>query len=336
MKSRNKRSKKSFLVPAVIAIAILVAIGGLAAANWSWFAVQFAPRKQMTTSRSDAAEKASALMWKALRGGDYERIPLVLTALTGAYLENPNDATTAAHVGFVRMWRLAERARLKSVPPTIADDAVIARRYFQEAVALNPADARFLGFLGSAMLAEGSIHRDDRVIRQGYFTLRDAIKAWPEFNLFTAGYSMSRRPAESPQFQEALEWQWRNVDACANRKMDRKDPDFTKYDMATLVQADPRACGNSVNAPHNWEGFFLNLGDMLVKAGEWQTGQKAYANARLSPDYASWKFRDVLEERITRAQANVALFNEPDRRNEKRKVSIMVNSAFSCVACHQK
>ena len=37
----------------------------------------------------------------------------------------------------------------------ITDEAVLARRYFQEAVALHPHDARYLGFLGSTQLAEG-------------------------------------------------------------------------------------------------------------------------------------------------------------------------------------
>jgi hypothetical protein len=49
-----------------------------------------------------------------------------------------------------------------------------------------------------------------------------------------------------------------------------------------------RACWNSWIAPHNFEGFFLNMGDMLVKVGDWRTAQKIYANAKLSPDYANW------------------------------------------------
>jgi len=29
-----------------------------------------------------------------------------------------------------------------------------------------------------------------------------------------------------------------------------------------------RVCWNSWIAPHNFEGFFLNMGDMLVKSGD--------------------------------------------------------------------
>src|SRR5262245_41481476 len=62
-----------------------------------------------------------------------------------------------------------------------------------------------------------------------------------------------------------------------------------------------RVCWNSWIAPHNFEGFFLNFGDMLVKAGEPGLAVSMYANAKLTPDYASWPYRDVLEDRMRNA-----------------------------------
>jgi hypothetical protein len=52
----------------------------------------------------------------------------------------------------------------------------------------------------------------------------------------------------------------------------------------------------------------------------------------LSRDYADWKFRNLLEERIEQAQANVARFNES---NEPSNVRMMINSEFACTGCHQ-
>lgn len=195
----------------------------------------------------------------------------------------------------------------------MTDQMTLARKYFQEAVALDRADARFLGFLAGTTLAEANIHKDEQLTRRGYFMLRDAIDAWPEFNLFTAGYTMSRQPADSPRFREGLEWQWRNLDECAEERVDRANPDYTKYMSQETKQGRKRACWNSWIAPHNFEGFFLNMGDMLVKSGDWRTGQKIYANAKLSHDYADWKFRRVLEDRIRQAESDVALFREPIR-----------------------
>lgn len=71
---------------------------------------------------------------------------------------------------------------------------------------------------------------------------------------------------------------------------------------------------------------------MLVKSGDWQTAQKIYANAKLSKVYGNWKYQAVLDDRIKHAQDNVALLNSP---NETAKGRIMINSEFSCMACHQ-
>ncbi len=75
------------------------------------------------------------------------------------------------------------------------------------------------------------------------------------------------------------------------------------------------------------------MGDMLVKSGDWQTAQKIYENAKRTKEYPSWKYQAVLDDRIKQAQANVALFNAP---NETPKARIMINSEFSCMACHQE
>ena len=98
------------------------------------------------------------------------------------------------------MWRVSERQRLGQARPTVTEDMMLARRYFQEAVKLDPSDARYRGFLAGATIAEGNIHKDERLTREGYFLLRDSIRAWPEFNLFTGGFVMSRLPPDSPRF----------------------------------------------------------------------------------------------------------------------------------------
>jgi hypothetical protein len=301
-----------------------------------YVAVQSASKKQAAPSRSETAVKADILFWDALHHGKYEEIGHALEGLTAAYLNMPTDATTAAHIGWLHIWRVSERARLPSVPATITDDAVLARKYFQEAVALDPSDARYLGFLAGATLAEGTIHKDEKLVREGYYLLLDSIKAWPEFNLFTAGYVMSRLPHDSPRFQEGLKWEWQNLDVCVQEQVNRQTADFSKYMSMATTEGKKRVCWNSWIAPHNFEGFFLNMGDMLVKSGDWQTAQKAYANAKLSPDYATWKFREVLEDRIVNARSHVDVFRDPQSPNSKAPVRMMINSEFACMACHQR
>jgi hypothetical protein len=315
----------------LIALSVLV-VGAVGWALRDRIAVLAAPKKEPIVTRSEAASQADELFWNTFHGGEYDKIQNALEALTAAYLKTPNDATTAAHIAWLHNWRVAERVRMGSPPATITDDTMLARRYFEEAVKLDPSDARTRGFLAGHLLAEGTLHKDEGLTREGYFMMLDAIDAWPEFNLFTGGYVFSRLPADSPQFKEGVEWQWRTLDECIEGKIDRANPDYSPYMSKETTEGPNRVCWNSWIAPHNLEGFFLNMGDMLVKAGDWQTAQKIYANAKLPKSFANWKFQPVLEDRISNAQANVAVFNAAETPGMAR---VMINSEFSCMACHQ-
>jgi len=310
--------------------AAAVLLGGCA-----FVAEKMAPTKPASTQRSEAAKQADALFWATLHGGDYAGVPKALDALKAAYLQTPGDAETAAHIGFMHVWRIAERVRQPTLSPSITDDAMLSRRYFDEAVALNPAEARYKGFQASMMLAEASIHQDEKLQRRGYFTMLEAVDAWPEFNLFTAGYSFSGQPVDSARFKEGLAMQWRTLDLCSGTSLDRSNPDFAPFMRLQTEQGPKRVCWNSWIAPYNFEGFFLNMGDMLVKQGDWATAQKVYANARHSPTYASWPYRAVLEARIEQAQANVGPFNAPPSGAAGDRV-MMGQTRFACMGCHQK
>lgn len=316
-----------------VAIVLALVVSVVGCVNRSHIAVLLAPPKKATSLRSHAALQADELFWRTFHSGAYEEIPQVLEVLTAAYLETPTDAVTAAHIAWFHNWRMAERARLSEIPATITDHMILARRYFEEAVNLDSSDPRTQGFLAGHTIAEGTLQKDERLVRRGYSMLLDAIDAWPEFNLFTAGYVMSRLPADSPRFKEGLEWQWRNLDVCVQEPIDRTDPDYAKYIPLETTEGAKRVCWNSWIAPHNFEGFFLNMGDMLVKSGDWQTAQKIYANAKHSRDYATWKFAVLLETRIAQAQENVAVFNGTQGAPVR---PMMINSAFACTVCHRQ
>jgi uncharacterized membrane protein len=325
----------------------IVFIAALVIAGFPDFlAVLAAPVKTPTASRSENAKTADSLFWNVFHGGRYEELPRVLEALTAAYVETPRDAQTAAHIGFSHVWRLSEHTRLDIQSATITDELVLARKYFSEAVRLAPDDERFQGFLASMELAEGTIHGDEKLKRRGYFDLLKAKDAWPEFNLFTAGYTMSRLPHTDSKYIEAVVYQWQNLDVCAEEKVDRVTVAYDKYMARETTTGRKRPCWNSWIAPHNFEGFFLNMGDMIVKQGDPATARRVYANAKLSKTYQAWPFKNILEDRMAQADENVARFRNvlDDRtaqvtRKEQaveRTRTMMISSTFACVACHQQ
>jgi hypothetical protein len=300
----------------------------------SSMAVWTAPEKTPQPDHSLEAQGANDAFWDAFHHGRYHDIGPVIDRLEAVYLANPRDPQTTAHIGFAHAWRLVERARLDVVPPSITDDAVLGRKYFAEAVRLSPKDARFLGFLGGLELAEASIHGDEKLTRRGYYDLVDARDAWPEFNLFTISYSLSRLPHTDPRYAEAIDDQWKNLDVCADEKVDRKTGDFSKYMSRETTEGPKRACYNSWIAPHNFEGFFLNMGDMLVKNGEPLTARSVYAQAKLSKTYDAWPYKSVLEDRMAAAEHNVEIFRHP--KDGERIATPMVFSTFACMGCHQE
>lgn len=320
----------------IIACILALAFAFAGYSQRSSIAVWLAPDKTATPSASvsEKSKAANAKFWDALHGGRYEQLPEVLEALTAAYVANPRDAETASHIGFSHIWRVSEQARLDTQSARITDHTVLSRKYFAEAARLAPDDWRIKGFLASMELAEGSVHGDEKLTRRGYFDLMEAIKGWPEFNLFTAGYVMSRLPVGDSRYADAVDYQWQALDACAEEKVDRRTAQYDKYMTRETTTGRKRVCWNSWIAPHNLEGFFLNMGDMLVKQGDPATARLVYANARLPKTYETWPFKAVLEERIAQAEENVALFREP-RPGEKTR-TMMISSAFSCAGCHQR
>lgn len=304
--------------------------------NCSKLAEITTPAKEPNNCQSSLSIAAESRFWQALHQGKYEDIPHVLYLLMASYWQNPNNSKIAANVGFMHIWAIAERNRLPAADPRIVDQVVLGRRFFADAVQLDPADARYLGFLGVATLIEGKIMQDEREQVRGYFILKRAINAWPEFNYFTAGYPMSILPYQSKQFKEALEWQWKTLDVCTNHHVSRTNPNYSQYMNVPLTRKSQSACWNNWIAPHNFEGFFMNMGDMLVKSGDWRTAIIIYKNARLSKDYNSWPYREELEQRIVNAESNVTQFRKPIQLDQiQREPTMMFNSKYSCMACHQ-
>ena len=72
----------------------------------------------------------------------YDNIARVQMPLTAAYLETPGDPRLALLLAHTHLWKLAERARLATVPPEITDHAVLAEQHFEEARRLAPEDAQ--------------------------------------------------------------------------------------------------------------------------------------------------------------------------------------------------
>jgi hypothetical protein len=245
-------------------------------------------------------------------------------------------------LGMSHLWRVAERFREARQDPTITDQLILADKYLSEARRLDPKDFRIPGFEGSVKMALGSIHQDEALKREGYFILKDGMRRYPEFNLFTMSFVLANAPREDQKFADAVEYAWKNVEVCVGHRVGRAAADVAALSASMRNTLSPsaqiaggssdRACRNPPAAPHNMEGFFLHMGDLLVKKGDVDTAREIYKLARIAPTYAAWPHAEVLEKRIEQAPERARLWAE----GVKPPPEILFQSSIACVACHQE
>ena len=308
------------------------------------FFLSYIKDKKPSSNETSEASLANEYMWKQFHLGNYDSLPSILEKLNGAYQKDPNDAGVTAHLGYMYLWAFAERIKSHQ-QERILENVFLSNRFFKEAIVLNPDDPRTHGFQSAVQMCEGALTNNLELLAQSYFSSLKAIRKWSQFNKFALGYVESQLDTGSRMYRQALKFQWEILDECAKAKLTEekmmKDPVrlFTALYHEINNSNDPeikRACGNSWIAPHNWEGFFLNFGDMLVKAGKTDQAKVMYAAARLSPTYNDWIYKDVIDQRIDQVSQNVEAFNRPQNllkladRNQ-----LMINSETSCTGCHQ-
>ncbi len=310
-------------------LAGLIALVALCA-SCSSFAVATAPKKKPVPAQGKTASDAVADFWRALHGGDYASADEVAEQLTAAYLQHPRDPKLPLLLAHTHFWQLVERKRLPQVPAQVTDHMLVAEHYFEEAERLSPQDLRITGWLGGLRLAIAKVHDDERLRRAAYFELRGARDQWPEFNGFSFGYALTQ--ADNPKrVAEAVDAFWLNLDECADENINRNSANYGGY-RTTEGDPDKRVCENSWIAPHGFEGFFLAMGDALLKQGQAEVARRVMRNALFSADYAAWPFRRELEARIATADERAAAFMDDDPANDPE---LMVQSSYGCTGCHQ-
>ena len=298
----------------------------------------FTPVKKIAGNETQFAKDANKYFWDNYHQGNYENIPLIIERLNLALQENPNDLRITAHLAFTHIWALTERQRVAALAPSITEQLVLSKRYFEEANAMDPHDPRLLGFLADLSLAEGQNFGNKKEQVDGYFKGLKSIKEWPQFNKFTLGYIFSNLDKTDKHFKKGIEWQYETMDDCSCEKNTRAT-DYQSAIQKIKASKDPkiyRTCWNTWIAPHNFEGFCLNWGDMLVKNGDLEEAVKIYSLAKQSDSYNEWPYKGELEKRIANVKTNEAEFNKPvDNRNLANQNVIMFNSRMSCTGCHQ-
>lgn len=310
----------------------------------SYIGVKTAPAKTAKFEFSQSRDQAVDLFWQVFSAGQYEQISQTLTPLKAAYLVNPNDPQLALYIAHLHLWKISERFRLDTnLDPSITDHITLAIKYFSEAQKLSPDDHRIDGWLAGSHMAQADIHKDEKDKRRAYYDGLDAIKRYPEFNYFAVGHLLSNVDHTNKHYEDAIKGYYKSMDIAYHSRIDRHHPTITSFLGLAEKEQNQRlkvAVWNSPKAPHNVEGYYLNFGDFLVKAGQLEQAKIIYQNAQLIDSYVNWPFAYILEERLNNLESNTVAFRQHFDARELRydQQTIhrrMIFNSYNCMICHQ-
>ncbi|HEX8434220.1 hypothetical protein [Archangium sp.] len=288
-----------------------------------------------TQTIEEQAAEAKTLFWEVFNAGAYERIPEAQTKLLAVYEQDQTLGENAMLLGVSYYWYAAEWRRDLSRPNSGQYEAILnTDKYLTVALELRPNDARIMCWLGGAKTFRSQVERKPALMDEGLALIDKCATLYPSFGLILKGFVSSFLPVQSDLYQEGISAMWRNVDVCIDKEIDRTNPDFTSYmHLTNNLSGQYLACWNGPTAPHNLEGFWFFMGDVLTKAGHKEQAKAIYNNALLVPDVQKWVFYDKLTARIATVDQRAELYSDSDMKNDPPMVT---QDTFQCVLCHQK
>jgi hypothetical protein len=287
-----------------------------------------------TDDPAPAMAPASAHFFDDFHASRYSQSAARAAELDVAAEADPTAGRLSFDRALAHNWHLQELGRAPS-----KDAAAIQAEQrslpglFEVAYKNNPTDPRVGCFLGLQLVGAGRAMKDDQLFLQGIGVLHKAVEQWPEFNLFCLGLAYDQLPASDPDYKKAVDAALDNVDACAGEPVDRNNPDISKYVSQATSEGPKRACWNTWIAPHNAEGFYLWVGDLLVKQGKVSAARAAYNDVKLIPEYEQWPFKHLLTDRLSaNLDAKAALYQDADPSNDPAFGGEEVSRR--CAVCH--
>jgi|GEM_PF-1712513 len=290
----------------------------------------FSTNSQQDDHHGDQNESSAAIeqFWKVYHGNQYAQIPQVQQQLQNALDHDPDNSTLYALLGATHFWHIGEYTRDPNPNPAVLQqDLPEAVDLFGKALDIDyygkhligyVNDDHLPGYLGITTVHLGQQNSDPETIQKGDQVLDFAAYQFPEFNNFNRWAAHNTDPKDSDSYKKSLDSLWQALDACAQAHVDRANPDLKPYLYLQTAVGRKKACwSEGTLAPHSFEGFMLNLGNGLVKAGQIDAAKVMFANARYADHYAEWPYRQYLElVANSDLKARAALYADNDPSND--------------------
>ena len=265
-----------------------------------------------------SSHAATVDFWAAMRAADLSARANAIAALQDAALRHPMEQEFALLLGLAHLWRVAEPAAGQELDLVGLLEAISASETeLERAYALCPTDHRIPAWLAPIRTKAGAIAGDMSLVQQGLDILEVGLEHYPGFVLFSKLLVHADLPPTDPQFLDAVDGVRQNLEYCG-----------------TLISglSDDPACPNHPRAAHNVEGAAVVMGDAFVKAQDLEAARDIYEQAKLSPDYGTWNYQQLLEERIATIETRAAAYATPLPLDDPQAAW---QSTIQCSICHR-
>jgi hypothetical protein len=306
-----------------IAVLLLLVVGLMTIAGF-----KMSPQDGDLRGGQEESSAAIERFWQVYHGNQFNQIPDVQQQLENAIERDPNNSTLYALLGATHFWHYGEYTRdpnlnlgvLQQDLPNAVDlfGKALDIDYYGKHLIGYVNDDHLPGYLGITTVHLGQQNSDDETIQKGNRILDLAAYQFPEFNNFNRWAAHNTDQKDTDSYKTSLDSLWQALDACAAAHVDRANPDLKPYlDLQTAVGRKKACWSEGTLAPHSFEGFMLNLGNGLVKAGHIQAAKVMFANARYAEHYSEWPYRQYLEAVASSdLNARAALYADNDRSND--------------------
>lgn len=287
-----------FRLLVVVVLAVMAAIGGLGLTD--------AEEKK---GRAPVAMMAEKAFFENFNGGGPDRAAS-LRLLMAAYATDPKDARTCLLLGLNHLWIAAEGDHND---PRVIENLILSERFLAESQRLDPSDRRIPSWLVPVRLSMAGITREPERKEEMKRDLLAAYAEDPAFHSFTVALLGFASPKDSKDFARGLE---------ALRGV---DPGCEETDAS---------CRNESRWPHNQEGYLTFWADYELKAGHADRARDVLTATQKVPSYASWKYREEVEDRLKNLELFAKLYADGDPGNDPPTMMAM-ESGFACQSCHR-
>jgi hypothetical protein len=281
-----------------------------------------------TPSSGSVQESATSEAYTALTAGDRDKLTQIISDLDGVVAKDPSDGRSTFYSALMRFWQFGDQINLPSNPADVVTDAQTMIDRFRKAQAMLPDDDRAPAFGGLAKVIMGNTFGDSNMKAEGMSDLQKGIQIFPAYAHFLRALASAESAPDSDDFAAVLPELQAVLDTCG-AKTSAGDIEYLKGPLPSAL----RVCNDDGIVPHVWEGFILNYGDLLLKAGKGADAARTmYESAKLAPRFDKWPFASALQDRIDQADSRAALYADSDASNDPK---IWMQEGHICTGCHQ-